>query len=63
MKLKTMFIIGLFVVLVETLLFGVLVYGGKPEPSVAIGLIVIVPTLFALNIIVGLILYLGNPKH
>jgi hypothetical protein len=63
MKLKTAFLIGLAIGVVETLIFAMLVFAGKPEPSVSIALVFIVPFLFGLNIILGLYYYLRKLKQ
>jgi hypothetical protein len=63
MKLKTALLIGSAIVIVETLLFVLFVFGGKPQPSVAIGLIVYAPFLFVLNLILGLLFYFRKSKQ
>lgn len=63
MKLKKVLLIGLAIVGVETLVFALLVFGGKPDPSVSIGLVLIIPFLFGLNIFFGLLYYLRKSKQ
>jgi hypothetical protein len=62
-KLKTVFFTLLGVMGIETLAFVLLIFGGKPEPSISIGLIVIVPFLCGLNIILGLLLLIRKLKN
>jgi len=54
-KTKTKYGIGILVL--EIILLGFWIYDMKPTPSVSIGIVLIVPILFGLNLIVGLILY------
>jgi hypothetical protein len=63
MKLKGLIIIGLAIGLIETALFGLLIYLGKPTPDVSIGIILIVPLTFAANIIAGLIFYFFKKRQ
>lgn len=63
MKLKTVFFIVLGIMGAETLAFVLLIFSSKPDPSISIGLTVIVPFLFVLNIILGLLLYTLKFKH
>ena len=62
MKLKTTFLIGLGIIIAQTLIFALLVFGSKPDPSVSIGLVVIAPFLFGVNIILA-VLYFRKSKQ
>jgi hypothetical protein len=48
---------GTAILILEIILLGLWVYSMKPDPSVSIGIILIVPILFGLNLIIGLVLY------
>lgn len=61
--MKRAFFIGLAIVAIETLVFALLVFGGRPQPSVAIGLIVIAPLLFLVNVVIGLYFYFRSSKQ
>ncbi len=63
MKIKRLLAIGLTIIVLETLIFWLLIYQGKPDPSVSIGLILFVPNIFIVNILVGLALYFNKQKQ
>ncbi len=48
---------GISVFLLEVFLLGLWVYNLKPDPSISIAIILIVPILFILNLIIGFTLY------
>jgi hypothetical protein len=58
MKSKRLIIIGLALIVIETLIFGLWIYSEKPTPDVSIALVIIVPFLFGVSIILGLVFYL-----
>ena len=51
------------IILLDTLIFYTFIFWGKPHSSVAIGLVVLVPFLFLLNFIIGLVLYLRKLRR
>jgi hypothetical protein len=57
MNSKTKIKYGIAILILEIILLGLWVYTMKPDPSVSIGIILIVPILFGINLIIGLILY------
>jgi len=63
MKLKSTLLIVSGIVGVEILLFWLYVYGGKPEPSESLVLIIIIPFLFLLNVIVGLFFFFSKARQ
>lgn len=48
---------GIGILILEIVLLGVWIYMMKPDPSVSIGITLIVPILFGINLIIGLLLY------
>ncbi|QJP35403.1 hypothetical protein F0365_13845 [Nonlabens sp. Ci31] len=57
MNSKTKIKYGIGILILEIILLGLWIYAMKPDPSVSIGIILIVPILFGINLIIGLILY------
>ena len=57
MKPKGLVIIGLTIVVLETVIYGLWIYSEKPRPDISIALVIIIPLIFGANIVVGLILY------
>lgn len=57
MNSKTKIKYGIGLLILEIVLLGLWIYAMKPDPSISIGIILIVPILFGLNLIIGLILY------
>ncbi len=63
MKSKGLIIIGLIIVVLETMIFGLWIYSEKPTPDISIALIIILPLIFGANIVVGLILYFVKKRQ
>ncbi len=59
-KKVTKYGIGLLVL--QIILFGFWTYQMEPDPSVSIGIVIIVPILFVLNIIIGILLNFFKSK-
>ena len=59
-KRKIKYGIGLFIL--EVILLGFWTYQMEPDPSVSLGIIIIVPFLFVLNLIIGILLTLFKSK-
>jgi hypothetical protein len=57
MNSKTKIKYGIGILILEIILLGLWIYTMKPDPSISIGIILIVPILFGLNLIIGLALY------
>jgi hypothetical protein len=57
MNSKTKIKYGIGILILEIILLGLWIYTMKPDPSISIGIILIVPILFGINLIIGLILY------
>ncbi len=55
MKTKLV-IIGLIVFIVESFFFGLWIYLEKPTPDISIALILIIPLIFGVSIVIGLLL-------
>jgi len=53
---------GIGLLIFEVILLGFWTYQMEPDPSVSIGIIIIVPLLFVLNIIIGILFYLFKSK-
>ncbi|MFV8360062.1 hypothetical protein [Flavobacterium sp. LS1P3] len=54
---KKIIIYSIGFLILETLFLGLFIYNMKPDPSVSIALVLIIPFLFILNIIVATVLY------
>lgn len=48
---------GIGILILEIVLLGLWVYIIKPEPSISISIVLILPILFGINLIIGLLLY------
>ncbi|WP_431472171.1 hypothetical protein I5168_00925 [Nonlabens sp. SCSIO 43208] len=48
---------GIGILILEIILLGLWIYQMKPDPSTSIGIVLILPFLFGLNLIIGLIFY------
>ena len=48
---------GIGILILEIILLGLWIYQMEPDPSISIGIVLILPFLFGLNVIIGLILY------
>jgi len=57
MNSKTNIKYGIVILILEIILLGLWIYIMKPDPSVSIGIVLIVPILFGTNLIIGLTLY------
>ena len=57
MKSNTKLKYGIGILILEIILLGLWIYEMKPDPSISIGIVLIVPILFGINLIIGLILY------
>jgi hypothetical protein len=57
MNSKTKIKYGIGILILEIILLGLWIYTMKPDPSVSIGIVLIVPILFGINLIIGLTLY------
>jgi len=57
MKSRGQIIYGLTIVVIETIIFRLWIYSEKPTPDVSIALVIIIPLIFATNIVVGLIFF------
>lgn len=53
---------GIGLLILEIILLGFWTYQMEPDPSVSIGIVIIVPFLFVLNIIIGILFYLFKSK-
>lgn len=62
MNSKTIIKYGIGLLILEIILLGFWTYQMEPDPSVSIGIIIIVPFLFVLNIIIGILFYLFKSK-
>ena len=54
-KRKLKYGIGFF--FLEIILLGIWIYGMNPDPSISIGIVLIAPLLFGINLIIGLVLF------
>ena len=62
MSLNTKIKYGIVILILEIILLGLWIYSMKPDPSVSIGIVLIVPILFGINLIIGVTLfYLKKP--
>jgi len=57
MNSKTIFKYGIGILILEIILLGLWIYAMEPDPSISIAIVLIVPILFGINLIVGLILF------
>ncbi|MGS2727980.1 hypothetical protein ACU8DI_15345 [Psychroserpens sp. BH13MA-6] len=57
MNSKTKLKYGIIIIVLELILIGIWIYSSEPDPSISIFLLLIIPTLFGTNFIIGLILY------
>ncbi len=57
MNSKTKLKYGIGILILEIILLGFWIYEMKPDPSVSIGIVLILPILFGINLIIGLLLY------
>ncbi|PSG90901.1 hypothetical protein [Aurantibacter aestuarii] len=53
---------GIELLILEIILLGFWSYQMEPDPSVSIGIVIIVPFLFVLNIIIGILFYFFKSK-
>ncbi|WP_405567140.1 hypothetical protein [Polaribacter sp. Asnod6-C07] len=49
---------GIGILILEIILLGLWIYELKPDPSISIGIVLIIPILFGINLILGIIFYL-----
>jgi hypothetical protein len=57
MRLRPAIITGLAIVGLEALIFALLIFANAPDPSVSIGIVIIAPFLFLVNVVLGLFFY------
>lgn len=62
MNIRKIIKYGIGILIIEIILLGYWTYQMEPDPSVSLGIIIIVPFLFVLNIIIGVVLFLFKSK-
>ncbi|TXE07944.1 hypothetical protein ES711_11005 [Gelidibacter salicanalis] len=62
MNSKKIITYGIGLLILEITFLGLWTYQMEPDPSVSLGIIIIVPFLFVLNIIIGILFYIFKSK-
>ena len=57
MKHRTILKYGIGILILEIILLGLWIYVLKPDPSISIGIVLILPIIFGINLIIAIILY------
>jgi hypothetical protein len=57
MKYRTILKYGIGILILEIILLGLWIYELKPDPSISIGIVLILPILFGINLIIAIMLY------
>lgn len=58
MNTKTTLKYGIGILILEIIFLGLWIYQLKPDPSISIGIVLILPVLFGINLILGIIFHL-----